>query len=78
VGRQINDPQEAARLFIEQVRAGNRNARAIRNLDVLNGVWRRTFRQYTDPPLAWLDSNGNIVVNGLAVDVPGAVARGEV
>jgi hypothetical protein len=78
VQRQINDPQEAVRLYLEQVRVGNRNARAIRNQRVLDSTWRYTYRQYTNPPLAWLDTNGNITIDGLRVDIPGAVERGEV
>jgi hypothetical protein len=77
VQRQINDPQEAIRLYIEQVRGGNRNARAIRNTQIVNSTWRYTFRQYTEPPLAWLDTNGNIVVDATRVDIAGVVGRGE-
>jgi Domain of unknown function (DUF4157) len=68
VQRSITDPMEAARLFVEQIRGGNRNARAIRNLGVLRTTWRYTYRQQTDPPVAWLDTNGNIVIDGLRVD----------
>jgi hypothetical protein len=66
--RPINDANEAARIFIEQVRGGNPHARAIRNDGVLRATWRYTFRQQTEPPLAWLDSNGNIIIDGLRVD----------
>jgi hypothetical protein len=68
VAAEIRDPHVAAQLFIEQVRGGNPNARAIRNNDMVATVWRYTFRQYTDPPLAWLDGNGNIVIDGTRVD----------
>jgi predicted dinucleotide-binding enzyme len=65
---EINDPHVAAQLFIEQVRAGNPNARAIRNADMVVAAWRYTYRRYTTPPMAWLDSNGNIVIDGTRVD----------
>jgi Domain of unknown function (DUF4157) len=68
VGRSITDPIEAARLYVEQVRGGNPNARFIRNPGVLRATWRYTYRQYTDPPVAWLDTNGNIVIDGMRVD----------
>lgn len=79
----ITDPARAAEIFRVQARNGNPVLKAIGNREVLLREWRDANRnnlqynqQYIDnPPLAWVDHEGNIVIDKRRVDPskPGGV-----
>jgi hypothetical protein len=71
VRRHVSDPVEAAQIYYEQSRGG-KPARLLGGQDreLMRDVWSHDYGQTGEPPAAWIDSDGNIVIDASKVPVP--------
>jgi hypothetical protein len=69
VERAIQDPVEAARLFYEH-RSQGRFVRFIRWRAELEHTWVNDYGGQGEPPPAWIDGRGYLVVDAERVDLP--------
>jgi hypothetical protein len=74
VAEVITDPARAAQLYYQHASAGRfvrlMNSRAQHGWALLRDAWMRDYGGTGDPPIAWVDERGVLVVDAGRVDIP--------
>jgi hypothetical protein len=74
VAETITDPQRAARLYFEHASTGRfvrlMNSRAQNGWQLVRHAWTNEYTGTGEPPLAWIDERGFLVVDAGRVDIP--------